>query len=226
MTKTSTKDNGDVFIELPSNENCQKLIPLLDTNTFEQNEVVQMKSKLPTITILGVKEYTSKEDFIEKLKKQNPLLTDKLDQDNEFSIIYCRKPREMENGKANQVVARVSDEVRKIIKNCDNKLYIDLEALRVVDRFYIKRCNNCQQFGHYEKDCSNEVRCGYCTNQHKSGDCDQVEEGDFEKYQCMNCKTAGKQHVGHSTHWHKCPTLLEQQKKIKKGIPYYNQKNS
>ena len=68
-----------------------------------------------------------------------------------------------------------------------------------------------------------EVRC---THRHRSVDCDQVDVGDFEKYECWNCKAAGKDSVGHSTHWHKCPTLLEQQKKIKKGIPYYNQKNS
>ena len=160
------------------------------------------------------------------MKRQNPLLEDKLGQETDFSIVYCRKPKEGNDNGDHQVVARVSEEVRKLIKSCDNKVFIDLVALRVVDRFYIKRCNRCQQFGHYEKDCSTDVRCGYCTNHHRSVDCDQVDVGDFDKYECWNCKDAGKDSVGHSTHWHKCPTLLEQQKKIKKGIPYYNQKNS
>ena len=92
MTKADVKQNGDVFVELPSEENCQKLIPLLDSNTFEQNEVVTLKHKLPTITILGVKDFTSKEDFLVRLKKQNPQLEEKLDQESEFSIVYCRKP--------------------------------------------------------------------------------------------------------------------------------------
>ena len=124
------------------------------------------------------------------------------------------------------MVARVSEEVRKIIKNGNNRIYMDLLALKVVDRFYIKRCNRCQKFGHYEKDCSSPKECcGFCTREHKSEDCGRVEEGDFQNYQCCNCKEAGREAVGHSSHWHKCPSLIEQQKKVKKGIPYYNQKN-
>ena len=80
-------------------------------------------------------------------------------------------------------------------------------------------------FGHYEKDCTAESRCGYCSGNHKSAQCDQVEEGDLVNYKCVNCEHAGKDANGHSAHWHKCPSLLDQQKKAKKGIPYYNRKN-
>ena len=180
VTKADVKPNGDVFVDLPSQENRQKLIPLLDSDTFEQNEVVTLKHKLPTITILGVKDFTSKEDFRERLKKQNPQLEGKLDQESDFSIVYCRKPRDHEENRGHQVVARVSEEVRKIIKNGNNRIYMDLLALKVVDRFYIIRCNKCQKFGHYEQDCSSRKGCcGFCTQEHKSEDCDQVEEGDL-----------------------------------------------
>ena len=119
--------------------------------------LVRVKNKLPTITILGVQNFTSKEEFIENVVKQNPQLKDKVDQ---FSVIYSKNPREpSEEGNKGkyQVVARVSEEVRRIIKNADDKLYMDMVALKVVDRFYIKRCNNCQKFGHYEKDCTSET---------------------------------------------------------------------
>ena len=55
--------------------------------------------------------------------------------------------------------------------------------------------------------------------------CEEVEQGDHQHYKCGNCKDAGKKETGHSTHWHKCPTYLEQQRKAKKTIPYYDQKN-
>ena len=101
---------------------------------------------------------------------------------------------------------------------------MDLVALRGVDRFYVKRCNKCQKFGHYEKDCSEDACCGYCKGNHLSKDCVDVEEGDFCNYKCINCERGEKDSVGHSAHWHKCPTYLDLQKKVKKSIPFY-QKN-
>ena len=227
VSKTNVKDNGDVYVEFPCDENYQKFVPLLEDESFGENEIVRVKNKLPTVTILGVRNYTTKEEFIEKVKKQNPQLKEKLDQDSQFTIVYSKKPRDNapEGKDGFQVVARVSEEVRKILKNSNDRIYVDLESYKVVDRFYIKRCNNCQQFGHYEKDCTSESRCGYCSGNHKSVQCDQVEEGDLVNYKCVNCEHAGKNATGHSAHWHKCPTLLEQQKKAKKGIPYYNRKN-
>ena len=103
---------------------------------------------------------------------------------------------------------------------------MDLEAHRIIDRFYVKRCNKCQQFGHYEKDCTSQICCGYCrSTEHKSNDCIVVTEGDFENYECVNCNRAGKNHKGHSSIWYKCPTYLEKQNQIKKSFPFYNQKN-
>jgi hypothetical protein len=228
VSTTNVKENGDVFVVLPSDENRQKLIPLLEENDFDQNEIIQVKEKLPTVTILGVRDYTTKEEFVEKVKKQNPRLKDKLEQESAFKIVYSKKPRDNapEGKNGFQVVVRVSEEVRKIIKDSNDRIYVDLESYKVVDRFYIKRCNNCQQFGHYEKDCTSESHCGYCGNNgHKSSECNQVEEGDLANYKCTNCENAGKNANGHSAHWHKCPSLLDLQKKAKKGIPYYNRKN-
>ena len=77
------------------------------------------------------------------------------------------------------VVARVSEDIQKLIKMSNDKIYMDLVSHRVVDRFYIKRCNKCQQFGHYEKECTHELHCGFCKQHHKSSDCN-VTEGDYE----------------------------------------------
>ena len=224
VSKTTVQDNGDVYVDLPSEENCDKIVPLLEEN----NEVVKLKSKLPTISILNVKDFESKEQFVEKMKRQNRGIKDLIDQGGEFSIVFAKKPKETsaENGKNNyyQIVARVSDEIRKVIKMSGNKIYMDLLAYKVVDRFYVKRCNKCQQFGHYEKDCTSDVFCGYCHQTHLSSECDQVAEGDYDHYDCINCSRAGKKSLGHSSLWHTCPTFIEQQNKVKKSIPYY-QKN-
>ena len=125
-----------------------------------------------------------------------------------------------------QVVARVGEDIRRAIKNSDDKIYMDLVALQVVDRFFVKRCNCCQKFGHYQKDCTEEsASCGYCKGNHLSKDCNDVQEGDFKHYECVNCERGNKNSNGHSAHWHKCPTYLDLQKKVKNSIPYYSTKN-
>ena len=105
-----------------------------------------------------------------------------------------------------------------------NKICMDLVAHQVVDRFFIKRCNKCQKFGHYQKDCTVEVHCGYCRQNPLSKDCNEIEDGDFAYYDCVNCERADKRSLGHSAYWHKCPTYLDLQKKAMKSSPYYNQK--
>ena len=47
VSKTVAKDNGDVYVDLPSKENREKLTPLLNDDTFARNEVVDIKSKFP-----------------------------------------------------------------------------------------------------------------------------------------------------------------------------------
>ena len=227
VMKTTTKDNGDLFVDLPSEDNRERLTTLLNDEAFNENQVVNIKSKMPTISILDVKEYSTKEDFIEKVKKQNPVIKQKIEEDSEFSVIFCAKPRNKDNGNNGsfQVVVRVSDDIRKAIKRENDRIYLDLTTKRVVDRFYIKRCNRCQGFGHYEKDCQNEVCCGYCSKSHKSSECKEVAPGDHANYKCINCKRNDKDCSGHSSIWHKCPAYLELQKKLKKTIPFYNSKN-
>ena len=174
----------------------KKLTPLLNDGAFATNTIVPLKSKLPTISILNVKEFSSNGEFIEKVKNQNPKIKQLIDAGSEFSVVYCRKPKETETedevNKYFQIVVRVSGEIRQAIRSNNNKLYIELESYRVVDRFYIKRCNKCQGFGHYERDCENNERCGYCSEAHLSNQCTKVEHHDHRNFNCVNCKDAGE----------------------------------
>ena len=118
VTKSVVKENGDVYVDLPSTENREKLIPLLTDDTFARNEIVNIKSKLPTVSILDVSSFTSKETFLEKVKRQNPLIKEKIESGSEFSIVFSKKPRDDVSDRRKkyfQVVARVSvyDELLK-----------------------------------------------------------------------------------------------------------------
>ena len=222
VSKATVKENGDVYVDLPSEENREKLTPLLNDETFAVHNVVELKSKLPTISILDVKQFASKDDFVEKVMNQNPEIKALVEAGSTFSVVYSKDPPDTGDKKFYQVVVRVSEEVRKVIKQNNNKIYVELMSYRVVDRFYVKRCNKCQKFGHYEKDCQNEECCGHCTGGHHTVNC-EIARDDHENHECVNCKENGKDHK-HSATWYKCPMYIEMQKKLKKAIPYY-QKN-
>ena len=148
-----------------------------------------------------------------------------MDAGSTFSVVYCKSPpSEGGEKKFHQVVLRVSEDIRKVIKSNNNKLFADLTAYRVVDRFYVKRCNRCQKFGHYEKDCECDERCGYCAGEHLTVNCREVAAEDHENHKCINCHEKGKDPHKHSAMWYKCPTYIEMQKKMKQSIPFY-QKN-
>ena len=227
VTKTTIKENGDVYVDLPSEENRVKLAPLLNDQAFATNSVIELKTKLPTISILDVKEFSTKESFVEKVKQQNPVIKELIEGGSEFSIVYSKNIGDSPDRSSNkhyQVIARVGVDIRKAIKANRDRIFADLTSYRIVDRFYIKRCNNCQQFGHYEKDCKNPVCCGFCcSTDHKSKDCPKV-NNESKEHKCINCQRKEKDGNGHSAMWYKCPTYVEMQSKLKKTIPYY-QKN-
>ena len=224
VKKSVVNANGDVFVNLPNAETKNKLEKLLSGDVFAQNSVVTVKSNLPSISILDVVEFESKEDFIEKVKSRNAKINELIENGSEFSIIFSKGPKEDAKYNTHQVVARVSEDIRDAIRLANNRIYIELTSHRVVDRFYVKRCNKCCKFGHYEKDCTESVCCGYCHGEHLSKDCTTVKPGELLNYECKNCLDSGKNAKGHSAMWPKCPTYLEAQERKKKVIPYY-QKN-
>ena len=231
ISHAKVDSNGGVIIKMPSVENRDKLSPILQESGFSSNRIEALESKSPTIAVLDVENYTTKEEFVEKVKNQNPDIREKIETGSLFKVVFGKKRRDNDEigsaeGKYYQVIIRVSEDIREIIRHAGNRIFMELSSFRVIDRFYIKRCNKCQTFGHYQKDCKNGTICGFCcADDHLSPHCPKKTD-DKTEYNCINCKNAKKEYKGHSTHWIKCPTYVELQEKLKKSIPYYSTKNN
>ena len=128
VSKTVVSNNGDLYVHCPTHEVREKLTPLLVNNESIQNEIVEVKSKLPTITILGVTMFNSKDKFLDKVKKQNPKIKEKIEEGDEFNIVYVKKPNESPSNRTDvktfQIVASVSNDIRKIINAAKDRGYI------------------------------------------------------------------------------------------------------
>ena len=225
------KKNGDLYVDFPSDEQRNKLIPLLANETSQNNTVVNVKSKCPVITIKNVSNFVDEESFTSAVKIQNPEIAAKMDAGSEFRVVFTKahklKEGEMpysdnDTNSSHLVVVRVSEDIRQILKDKGERIFIGCQSIRIYDRFYVKSCAQCHRFGHYHAECKQTSCCGYCGDiNHSSQQCQIHQQKDQDKYKCVNCKDAGKSEVGHSSHWHQCPTYLEKQKKVMMSIPYY-----
>ena len=131
---------------------------------------------------------------------------------NEHIEIFDVKPTRS-NPSVFQVFASVSEVLRKGFRNYKDKVVIGLMNCRIYDRFHCKRCNNCQGYGHYYKDCpSPDVHCcAKCSLDHATNTCTATTR------KCINCTKAGITESYHAAYDHNCPSLLSLIDKKKKS---------
>ena len=75
----------------------------------------------------------------------------------------------------------LSNCLRDVIKQFKDRLALGLSSCKVYDQYHIKRCNRCQQFGYYYKDCTAIECCAKCGSDHPTNTCESAEK----KY--INC---------------------------------------
>ena len=228
VSKVGVSGSGHTFIHCPSIKDRDKLQPIL-TADLQDNEVVALKEKLPHVSIVDIyksntDDITSsnfRDEILQQVRNQNHQIGTLIDSGDEFTILFV-KPGNASN-KCTAVV-RVSCRIRDLIKTNRNRLFIGISSCRVFDRFFIKRCNKCQGFGHYKGNCPNQEVCGYCGEGHSSEGCPLKETDDFCNMKCINCKRNNLSESGHSTFWPSCPSYIAAQKKLRSTIPYYENK--
>ena len=227
--------NGDTFINTPDVESRDKVMESLQ-ESHAANEVVKLKSKVPTISVMGVEachmtnqddEEMSKEELRTAIYRQNRFIAPLMDKDNsELEVVFVKPPPAQK--KFYSVYIRVSPDIRSAIKTKNrNKIHFGGKVFNVDDRFHVKRCNRCQGLGHYADKCdteNNPVTCGYCAKDHDSNDC-RDKNKPCARHVCINCSGEGKNAHGHPAFLSKCPTYKAAQEKMKKTIPYYDTLN-
>lgn len=198
----------------------EKLLPHVN-NIFTEHKVSTPPSRLPTVTIKDIESNISKEELLESIQKQNRDhgLTEVTVEN--FNILFIKKVNGYNhNPDTYQAVVRVSNEIRDTIKAAGNRVCINLQSCKVFDRLFVRRCNKCQQFKHFHRDCKSEVSiCGKCGGQHDTRECEST------NIKCINCANHGYNKLDHETSSPKCPSYLKEQEKLEKTIPYYNTKN-
>ena len=218
-----TYQNGvhDTVLICNDESSKQKLLPHI-TNIFSDRKISTPASRLPTITIKEIESNISKAELLDAVQMQNRDcgLVD-ITEDN-FNILFIKEvksksPRYPDTFLA---VVRVSDQVRTLVKNAGNRIFVNAQSCKVEDRLFIRRCNKCQHFKHWHKECKSDYSvCGKCGEHHDTRTCESPTK------KCINCATNGYNDLDHETSWRYCPSYLKEQERLEKTIPYYNSLN-
>ena len=218
VARVGFDSSGNTYIDCPTSEDIDKLQPLL-TEDFKDKQVSVLKDKLPCISIVGIEDEVTKSNLLNKVCKQNPAVNSLVNDGEAFTVLFVKS---MSNGTFT-AVARVSPKIRNAIRSGRNRIFLGVTSCKVFDRFHVKRCNKCQQYGHYKADCTSNVPCcAYCSENHDTETCHLKECRDTSKFSCVNCKSKGLQHTGHAAFSYSCPTYIAAQNRLRKTIPYYD----
>ena len=224
---TFTNREGNIVVTLASQAERTKLMSAIKQD-FPDSDIRKPLEKMPTISIAGIKEEITPDKLNDKVMKLYPEIKSLVDSGETFSVLSVRKQRNhTDDNNFHQASIRVSNCIRKLIENRDDYLSIGLYRCKVYDHFYVKRCNNCQKFGHYKAQCkAAKPVCAECSGNHETLVCQEKSKPKFVP-SCVNCKSSKKdsqQHT-HSATDRSCPAYQAEQNKLKESISYYTTKN-
>lgn len=174
------------------------------------------KAKSTVISIVGMKKEVSLDEAFKTFQLQNEFLSTDLSVGitaRDFNI-FAIKPVKS-NDTVFQAFVRVSVPLRKLIKANGDRMLFGLSSCRVYDQFHIKRCNKCQQFGHYIKYCTaSNFTCASCSGSHDTRSCKNVVK------RCVNCQSdsVSSEECKHAADSLECPTLLKAKSKAKENL--------
>ena len=183
----------------------------------ENIELKTPREKRPAISIVGLtKNYENHNEVVQLLVQQNTFLRQFAagNNINDHVSVFAVKPIRNKEG-VYQAFARVSQVVRQGLRTHKDKVTIGFSTCKVYDQYHVKRCNKCQQFGHYYKNCpdTNAQVCAKCSGNHSTRDCNS------DNIKCVNCVKAEvpNEQCNHRADDQKCPSLCKIQEKMKKS---------
>ena len=226
VKKSRVKTDGSTVFVCSNSSERQRLNSKL-SEKFPAIQTHQPAELLPTISISNIPIRYTKDELIPLFMKGNPDISKLVHEKSEEFIVLTCKPQQRDNLKQ-QATVRVSNNIRKIIEIQGNRLYVGSSSCKVYDHFYVKRCNHCQKYNHYQSECkANHPTCGHCSETHESDSCPHKNLHDFYPC-CPNCSKSDKHNNTMHTHSafdRTCPSYQAEQNKLRKMTSYHNQKN-
>ena len=210
-------ENKWTTVVRPKVEKALKNIPVLDTSVnrkhtqlfFETDDDLKEAEKAlsPFLNVTPVVEKQKKrdprlmisdldQDLLNKEALMDAILSDKnegikrLHQEGKtISVVHVNKP-------GRYAVIKVAPEIRTMIADNRDRIFLKLRQHIVKDRFYVTQCFHCQRYGHVAGSvyCPNKDRsptCAFCSGDHDTRQCRAKNDNDLGRMKCVNCDVGG-----------------------------------
>ena len=224
----SSKQNAEKRIN-----QCSKMSKSFSTRSPEK--------QLPKVTVFNINDVLFDDcDKSDREEMKSVLLKDILarngdikqlmdSNDNEvLEVVMLQKSMPYDNIVTYSAALKMSCNIRKVIHNKNNKLYVSLSRCNVVDRYHVLQCYHCQKYGHHSDKCptkDDKPTCMYCAGPHMSKNC-------LDKKQtcCSNCLNSSNSAFKAKAHSHTagskmCPFMRSIQENIKGNTANWLGKN-
>lgn len=203
--------NGDLVMVCDTKDKRNELKEIVSSSI--DNELLTPDQRKPAITIVGLNKEYEKQEIIQMLVLQNGVIRKFANSNDIKNHIEIKAIRPLKNNqRMYQAFATVSKTLREGFQHLKDKVTLGLRTCKVYDRYFVKRCYNCQLYGHFANDCPTpqEKSCGKCGENHTKERCEA------ESPNCINCIRNGKEDCAHEASSHNCPSYLTQLNEIKK----------
>ena len=223
VKKAAITKNGRASIHLPDEDSLNKATEALkgefkvtQINKSEVNLLPKIKiSDINKEYLVGADNTTMKEFLTGMIKEKNEKIKALIDNGNEFQVVYLDKA-------SGNAVIKISPEIRKYLKDNNDKVHIGLEYYHIEDQYHIIQCFHCQGYGHMSNSpkCpqkNNDPTCLYCAGSHKSGVCGLKRQK--EQHQCINCLDSKNSQINSRAKTHTatdklCPFVILETKRV------------
>lgn len=170
---------GGVAIECSDGVNMLKVKQLATEKLSGEFSVEVAKKRNPMLKIVGIDDKLEDAQLCENLKAQNDFLS----KDSEIKVL--RKYR-VKDRHATAIVELSAASFNECMKQ--QKLNLGWERCKVYEEVPILMCLKCCRYGHFAKECTNEMACKKCGGDHMISECTE------KKSVCCNCKLANEKH--------------------------------
>ena len=217
--KFSVTNDGKASIHFPDKESLELAADALSGDYKLTPKSTEEKKLQPKLKILDVSPelLDGARDVVQESIKtsiccKNPQIS-KLVQDNDGSlkVVYY-------DIKGEFVVIEVSSEIRQVIRQANDRIYLGLGSHRVRDHFHVIQCYHCQGLGHkagsrFCKRLEKSSICLHCAGEHQSRQC--TTKGQRIKYKCHNCTNSKIKTHRQNAHTHTatdalCPFMIKE----------------
>ena len=205
LAETHQNKDGDLVLTCESKAAREELKQLVQTASQE----IVMSSPTPkqeSISIVGLSNEYTKDEMLKCIVTQNGFVKQfaTLNKIDDHIKIHVIKPLRNKPDTF-QAFASVSPVLREGLRHHKDKLIIGIVSCKIYDRQQVQRCNNCQHFGHFAKNCPTpeEPFCAKCSGPHRTDSCTRYDR------KCINCIRKNEDDVNHSVFYHGCPTTVK-----------------